>query len=235
MQYCNCRYDIKTKKKIACELHKPKEKGIRRPTYEVLPPEEILKQGMQIEDKLARALFFLLYVTGARIGEAVRFRLTSIKTYPNRYIIRLPLEKKREKGIAHFREVPIPRGDKARCYENEMMKEVMLFLNNNNKEYPFWVWGIMQAKPSYMSAYMLRRAKFKAVTIGKTNNGQWIEIERTRGVLCHYLRHCRATHCAMKEYYNMNDTQLRLYFDWASPEMAATYTHLKDKESLFGL
>lgn len=231
MPFCNCRFDSKTGKRIYCELHQKKEHE-HRPTYDVVSPLSIFKQGQGISDPLARALYFLLYCSGARIGEAARFQLLGLNVTEEYYFVKMPLEKKRNKNIPHFRETPIPRGNKALCFENEMMAEVLKFLKTTNADYPFWKWGLNSNRPDYMSAYMLRNATMTSKTIIKVKN-QWVEKEITRPLLCHWLRHNRASHCGDRKYYDMSDGELRIYFDWSKADMAVKYRHLPEKEGLF--
>lgn len=214
---------------------------IKRDLYLPISPEDILTQGNSTKDELAKALYFFIYLTGARIGEAVRFKLHDLERFENYYKIRLPVEKKRDKTKYHTRSVIIPCGAKAKCLENEMLKVVLEFLKNNTSEYPFWVWGKgnqlknIPPRPSYMSQYLRRNCYIEAYAQTKTTTG-WMEIKKQKLLNPHYLRHCRASHLATKQYYDLNDAQLKLFFEWSpTSDMPGRYTHLRDKEKLFGL
>lgn len=220
---------------------KPKRPPPKHPRqkYETITPEDILAQGKSIEDPLAKALYFLCYLTGSRVGEACRFRLIDLaRAEPSEpyssWSIRMMIEKKHDKSIGHFRKASIPKPELAKCHETEMMAIVLDYLNRpevKSKEFPFWAWGKktpeqindgQKDRPDSMGIYMSRKATMTAITTERGVHG-WLTIQKTRKLFIHYLRHCRATH--LYRYYGTDSLALKEYFGWSSVEMAARYAH----------
>lgn len=208
-----------------------------RPRYFSIKPQDIYEMGIASQDRLATALLFLTYITGARIGEAVRVRYMNISVVGDFYEIIMPVQKKR-KMKNQRRRVPIPRGKKAKCFENEMMKAVVSYLTSNkNVEYPLWKWGkpndmYPKGRAYEMDVYLRRQFAFTTNAFVKTKKYGWMDQVITKPLHPHFLRHCRADH--LVQYYNFTDTKLRHFFSWTSTQMAAEYTQIQDLTDAFG-
>lgn len=217
----------------------------KRPRYLPLPPDDIFRLGMSTKDLKARCLFFLCYLTGCRISEGVQFMPGHLSTgNPEFYQVDLIVLKKRKlKGMRRL--VPIPRGPLARCHENEMMAQVIDYLQTGNDgkpfpstEYPFWCWGRgepyvcskwknfkvipRKVRPNVMEIYLRRRISL--TTEAQVRDGErWIRRTiRDKPLHAHFLRHCRASH--LNEFYRFDAINLQQFFQWADPRIAGTYT-----------
>ena len=187
---------------------------------------------MQTDDRLARCLLYLTYVTGARISEAVDFTRGDLILKEKLYRIEMRVAKKRGSAPS-FRLVPIPRGSWSKCQEDAMMEEVTKYINNFDIfQKPFRKWGREEGKGGYMKIY-LRRAFPEVRIMAKIKNekGIWYDGILQKPLHAHYLRHCRATH--LVDYYGFSDAQLRAFFTWEKPEMAARYARFVDVERAF--
>ena len=221
---CECWYNMHTKKRVRCEMHQAVRTGPKRPRYFPVPPQVILEIGKGITDPLGRALFFLTYLTGARIGEAMEFQPAFMVVTDSFYRIEMKVEKKRNGGM-NMRTVPIPRGEKAKCFENEMMDDVIQFLRGKSAlSQPFAKW-------KRMSMYIMRAAELTVNARVKNEAGIWVNRQITKKLHPHYLRHCRAKH--LVDYYNFSDTKLRVFFEWSDTKMAATYANAVELEASF--
>jgi len=214
---CACRFTVKGKR-IRCKLHSKEHTHPKRPSYYAMSPDAILKLGNDIEDPLGRAMIFLVYVTGARVGEVADFAPMRLQTMPDRYLIRLKTLKQRTGDAS--RRIPIPRGDYARCNENEMMEDVLKYIEDSPSHgRPFRKWG-------NMSEYIARSSRLKVEARKRTIGGDYTDVTIDKRLHPHYLRHARATH--LVDFYGFNDMQLCSFFGWKNPEMAITYSKSQD-------
>ena len=216
----------------------------KRPRYYPLSPDEIFRIGKAAKDDRARALFFFCYMTGCRISEGARFMPTHLSSgNPEFYMVDLVVLKKRKmKGMR--RSVPIPRGPLARCHEEEMMGEVVQFLQTGKDgqpfggaDYPFWIWGrggdytcskwrnhkVLHRKerPDLMDIYLRRQVRLK--TEAQVREGEhWKRKAVEKPLHAHFLRHCRASH--LNEFYRFDAVQLQQFFTWSDTRTASVYT-----------
>lgn len=216
---CGCRYDAVTRRRIPCRAHPIIRLEPKRPSYIAMPPEAVLKIGEGIEDVQARATYFFVYLTGARINEATDFTLNRMEYHPDRLGVRLKTLKQRKVGD-HQRVVMIPLKEWARCREDEMWGHVAEFLKGFSPfQHPFRKWG-------NMSEYLKRKCVFQVEARVRTPYGSYMDRIVDKPLHPHYLRHCRATH--LLSYYGFNNMELSLFFGWSSAGMAHLYTKSGD-------
>jgi len=235
--FCQCRWDPKTDKRIWCDYHSIKRKDQiepKRPYYYQIPPKELLDHGESITDPCAKALYFFIYLTGARISEAVDFRLNHLTVKDNYYKVRMRVAKKRSSSVSE-RVVLIPRKKHAKCFEQKMFNYVLDYLKSfKSIDRPFRKWGKEHGKGHYMSSYL--RKRIPTITIPakvKNADGVWYEGTVTKPFHPHFLRHCRATH--LHDYYRFTTIELRRFFEWSTDAMAASYTKGSSVMRAFGL
>lgn len=231
--YCDCRFDYVTGKRVICKRHALKAKK-KLPMRELdpIPPSSLLEIGRGIGDPIARGLFFLTYLTGARISEAVDFRTSHLTEQNSFWKIKVKVLKKRN-GLFNQRNVLIPKPPLSRCGEAEMMAELLSVLRSCPPTIrPFRVWGQAEGKGHYMSKYLARKVSISIP--GKIRNlatGAWTETTISKPLGPHYLRKCRATH--LVEYYGFNSAQLMVFFEWSDPKMPMAYVGAFDLAQAF--
>ena len=209
-------------KRVRCELHEHRRQLYtepRRPRLYPLRPDDVLAMGRGIEDPLARALYFFVYLTGARINEARDFSMNRVVVSDGRLTIRMKTLKQRRGGV--YRPVPVLLGEHARCLENEMWGEVSEFLKGfGGFDQPFRKW-------KKMSNYLARKVGALRVSGNvRVAPGQYADQNVTKEFRPHYLRHVRASHLAAV--YGFTDVQLYRFFGWGSADMAIRYTSRVD-------
>ena len=233
--HCRCRWDKETKKRIPCEDHKREPWKPKRPIYSPLSQDQIYDIGKATEDSLARALFYFAYMTGARISEAVLFKPYHMTKTDNFWRVRMTVLKKRRIDQA-TRMVPIPRGEKAKCHEDEMMRDVLEFIRDSPPDgHPFLKWGrerLHKPRPGKcMAIYLSRKIQVNVEMKKKGDTGVWFTTEELKPLHPHLLRMCRATH--LGDVYGFGDTKIRVFFEWSDSRMAAKYARTADLESSF--
>jgi len=195
-----------------------------RPRLHAAKPELVLKWGNEISDPLARALYFFLYLTGARINEATDFSKNRLVYKEDRggYEIYLKTLKQRS-TVPVNRKVVIPINT-ALCHEKEMSKIVLEYLSSFQEfDHPFKKWG-------NMSEYLKRHLEITAEATVRRGN-QYSDTIITKKFNPHYLRHCRATH--LTDIYNIPNIALCHFFGWKKMDMALRYTQTSDLWSSF--
>lgn len=155
------------------------------------------------------ALFCLLYLTGARVGEVTKrvrkkdFEQVKLKD-KNFFVISLFTEKNKRHPI---RRIPINTER-----ENELMKYVLDYLELLKDEdvlFPFTIQRAWQIVSKIL-------IKYKKVSKNKFLNAN------------HFLRHCRLTHLVVN--YDFNDQDLVKYCGWTNSIPATVYSHLRYKD-----
>lgn len=187
-----------------------------------MPIERVIEYGDSIKDEHAQALYFFLYLTGARIREATDFTPSRLEIYDNRYSIRMKTEKQRTGD--NERRIPIPRGAFSKCQEDALMDRVLKFITHSEAHQRlFDKWP----SKSGMTCYLRRRCpKITLEARVKTPGGDYIDRTITKPFHPHYMREVRAVH--LVEYYGFNNMQLCGFFNWKNPAMALKYTRAQD-------
>lgn len=196
----------------------------KRPILYASKPQMVLDAGSCVEDNLAKAMYYFLYLTGGRINEATEHSNNKIEMEKDCVEVFMKTLKTR-KEYKKRRRVLIPLGKYARCYENEMWKEVWDYLGSfDSFQKPFRKW-------KNMSEYLARKITLTAEANVKGESGVWYDKVITKRFNPHYLRRCRATH--LVSYYDFNPTQLVRFFGWSDVNMSLEYTQMKDLRDAF--
>jgi integrase len=214
---CGCRYQTDEKgrtHRIRCEQHPHIDRIPVRPKYQAINPTSILQLFKAVDDTPARAIGLFTYLSGGRINEVTDFTPNRLEALPDRFTVRIKTLKQRRGD--NVRKILIPRGDFAKCLEDEMMEIVLDYLKGfKSFDYPFRKWG-------NMSEYLKRHAELKTEARVRTMSGEYVDKMISKSLHPHFLRHCRATH--LHDYYGFDNIQLCRYFGWKNPEMAMRYT-----------
>jgi site-specific recombinase XerD len=155
------------------------------------------------------ALFCLLYLSGARIGEVVkRLRKKDFETIKLKGSQFLIVDLYTEKNRKHpNRRIPVNMER-----EKDLIKyvlEYMELLSDEDILFPFTIQRAWQIVSKIL-------IKYKKVSKNKFLNAN------------HFLRHCRLTHLVVN--YDFNDQDLVKYCGWTNSIPATTYSHLRYKD-----
>jgi site-specific recombinase XerD len=156
-----------------------------------------------------RALFCLLYLTGARIGELVKrlkkgdFEFVSVRSKPF-LIVELYTEKNRRHPI---RKIPIPVEK-----EKQLIDFVTEYLDKLEGDSVVFNFTIQRAWQITKNVLDNHKKKYK----NKFMNAN------------HFLRHCRLTH--LVTIYDFTDQDLVRFAGWTNSIPATTYAHLRYKD-----
>lgn len=223
-EFCRCRFDSKTGKRVRCPRHLKTIHLPKRPDYIAQPPQAILEYGKSIQDPLAQALIFFAYLTGGRINECTDFMPARITYHEDRIVIRMKTEKDRGKGD-NQRKVPIPKEPVGKCLEAEMWGYVEPFIMGYEAhKKPFAKW-------KNMSDYLKKKAPTITIEARIPSPAGWKDAVITKPIHPHYLRHCRATH--LEDFYGFTDPQLCAFFGWKKADMPRRYTKSSDAWNAF--
>ena len=198
-------------------LGKPKQPI--RPIPEVVSLKEIYEAGNNIKTNETEVLYYLLYLTGARISEVLEVRKrdfdvnqisNEIKTTKMIYIKLITKKNRRHKT----RTVPIPIDNPM---VEEMVSKIGIWLTYFDDQEKIF-------KMTRNSATMRMRGevKFMVRAIDPTKKGTQTIDEYELNVYPHYLRHCRLTHL-LDNYKDLKVNELKYIAGWTSTKPAEVY------------
>jgi integrase len=190
----------------------------KKPVAYTISIEEILQLGKQINDPELKTLYYLLYLSGARVSEALNMKVKDIQFSYNNDIRLAVFSILTEKNKQHpIREVPVI----IKGYEKEMMETIELYISNK-------LMGEKIFNISRNNAWnKMARILTTIVRANDKKNNRIIESFEKR-INPHYLRHCRLTH--LRREYGFDAINLMQYAGWSSVQPAQTYLHLGYKD-----
>jgi integrase len=183
--------------------------------------EEIWELGQRLRNEEQRAMFYTLYLTGARVSEALQIQKRDVwmeQVGDNNVLVFKVLTSKVTSMIP-TRNLPVP------CLgiEGNMAMVVWQYRENLGRE------------EERLFHYSRRRAY--NICTGLIVDTRAINPDRTYTELLgfklhpHYLRHCRATHLVV--YHGMNNPyDLMKWFGWTDPRRPMTYLQLDWRDML---
>lgn len=197
--------------------HGPQLK-IKKPIPEALTPGEISVLARKYTGR-DRALFYFLYLTGARIIEALNVRIQDVRKEGNGiHTVRLTTVKNRR---TRFRMIPILHHK----IERPMLEYILNYIGKPR-------WKKARGDDSLVFPGLSKRNAWnrlakETITLRAVMGTRVIE-KYTKKINPHYLRHCRLSH--LVQYYGFNDTQLTRFAGWTNSEPAQIYVHLDWKD-----
>lgn len=177
---------------------------IKKPKPAVIKEDEIYQLGEQLKTEHDRMLFYLTYLTAARISEILETtkRDYTIDTDTQTLLVELNTAKNSKDP---FREVPIPM-------TSPVIPRIINYIDsiNNPQQKLFDISGT-NAWNRFHKVIVTVKARFQRIRIKKYEHD----------INPHYLRHCRLTH--LEQNYGFTAIQLMHFAGWSSPAVASTY------------
>jgi integrase len=197
---------------------------VSKPVAEVISIEELYEIGNSTENTVAKVLFFLCYLSGSRIGEAIELTRRDIhkSTSENELLIELKTEKRQDHPI---RTIPIliidnPNHKLFNAYEKKMATAIINYIKD--------------MKPDEIAFPISRQRAFNLFTKYFSTNVRFhlkdntaTDIEEKK-INPHYLRHCRLTH--LRQEYGYDVVSLMRFAGWKDSQMANIYLHIGYKD-----
>lgn len=177
---------------------------------------EIKDIGMRYQDTQDRALFFILYLTGARISEALDLRirdldLQDLPQVGEIFKVHLLTRKNKKKMV---RDIPVVIGETEREMVDIIFRHIEGLPSSQDEAKIF----------SYTSTddayYYIRK---QSLTVRAMKGREIMERFRFK-IHPHYLRHCRLTH--LVQIYGMSETHLTQFAGWTDSRPAQIYVNL---------
>ena len=192
-----------------------------KPVADVIEIDELYKIGNTIEDGKIKALFYLCYLSGARVGEAIKLTRRDIKIVNEAMVISLYTEK--HKGNP-TREIPIVIiENKNHISYNTIEREMANVILDYIKDIPPEANLFPHSRQSVFNMfvrYFFTNVRFK-------HEGNIVDTQLKR-INPHYLRHCRITH--LRKEYGYDALDLVRFAGWTDTRPATVYLHLGHKE-----
>jgi len=184
-----------------------------KPVADVLTQEDIYSLGLRIYDVQLKALYHILYLTGARISEVLKLRRKDItwgSPQDKKTLVfdLITLKNKRQK----HRKIPVVLNSE---YEKKMAEELIEYVNRFEKGNSA-LFKIERTNATHRLKRMLK-IYVRATKDGKTD----VVEEYPFRIHPHYLRHCRLTH--LVDMYGIDAVSLKTFAGWTGLDMADTY------------
>jgi integrase len=194
----------------------------KKPIPFAISREEIYELGKRLHNQEQRALFYTLYVTGARVSEALQIPKRDIQReiQDGREVCRFTvMTLKKKSGNASPRGLSVP----IEGIEGEMVKEILSYWDSIN-EPDTRLFHYSRTRVWNLFSHL--RVDIRAVTPQK----EFIDLLGFK-IHPHYLRHCRATHFAVYWGWN-NPYDFMKWFGWEDANRPMTYIQLDWKDWL---
>lgn len=198
-----------------------KDVTARKPVPEVVTRDTIYSLGEMIHRPIVRALFYFIYLTGARITEALLVSRNDIQseTLSGQPIITIRLRTLKKRRGTKFRVVPIWISPDRNPIEYKMWQSIKPFIQRVASGFIFALGGSPGRVRRRVGYYFSKDIRMKTKAIYKM---KFIE-EYEFGMYPHYLRHCRLTHMAL--IYGFDALKLMQFAGWSSTSPASIYIH----------
>jgi integrase len=205
----------------------------KKPVPDPISQETLYNLGKTAGSHQDTALFFFLYLTGARITEALQVRCDEIsldtKPLPSgkkvKCITIRILTLKHRKGIPR-RTIPV----NLIGLDLKMFQEINKLRATRAKgdDYLFDYGDIQSGKARWKAYHHIKKITYSIRGIAPPDGR--VVVMADFGINLHYLRHCRATHLSTT--YGYKEHELMLFFGWATIAPGTTYVNLNPTELL---
>jgi integrase len=193
-----------------------------KPIADTIKIEELYEIGNSIQIPYLRSAFFIMYLTGARIGELIKISKRDIElTEDNTLVIKLITEKNKSHPI---RSIPIicydnPKHSQFNDIERKMCLDILTYIESNKPDELLF-------DMSRFDAYHKFVRNFETTVRYKLGNN--VMDSMIKRINPHYLRHCRLTH--LRQEYGYDAISLMQFAGWSNTNPAATYLHIGYKD-----
>ncbi len=187
----------------------------KKPLPHVVTLEYLYRISEQLNDTESKALFYALYLTGARISELLEterkdYHVENYRGYKVMYVDLITLKRKQKM----IRSVPIML-DYSRTDEELKMADLL------------WKY-IITMKPDQSPFPFVRKTAWKKIRTpisvrAVSPNGEYLKNHEFL-IHPHYLRHCRLTH--LVQYYRYDTSYLKKITGWTNDTPAKVYVQL---------
>lgn len=195
-----------------------------KPVADTIPINEVFELGKDTEDDMVRSLFYLCYLSGARIGEAIQLtkRDVHISTSGEELLIELKTEKRKDHPI---RVIPIliidnPNHTVFNMYEKQMASVIINYVKRFKEDDLVFPISRQQSFNIFTKQFNTR-VRYRL----KDNTPTDLDVKKINP---HYLRHCRLTH--LRQEYGYDVVSLMRFAGWKDSQMANIYLHLGYKD-----
>ena len=181
-------------------------RGRKKLGYEILSPTEVKRFIDVARGQRFRAMFFVLYESGARASELVGMKIKDVEFDQYGAILMIgrgPNAKTGERRVRLFESVP------------DFQLWLSMHPDKDNSEAPLWPSQVRRGQP------ICRRALCASVIEYAKRAGM------SKRITPHTFRHSRATHLATV----LTEAQMREFFGWSKDsKMPSIYVHLSGRD-----
>lgn len=181
---------------------------------EVVPLEKLISWSENIEDYQLRTIFYILYLTGARISEvlALRKKDITIEEMKGIKVVIFNMINLKNK-TSKFKKQAIPAITPEIKW---MLKVILYYINDLEDDKKIFYYTRNNVTTRYRKLPPLHlRATSKET--GKVIDNCEFKMHP------HYLRHCRLTH--LEEEHDLGAFKLTIFAGWSDTKPARTYVH----------
>lgn len=192
-----------------------------KPVPEVLTRQTIYDLGAKINRPIVRALYYFMYLTGARITEALMVMRKDIQAehLKGKPFITVRLHTLKKRRGTKFRIVPIWISSQENPVEASMWEVVKPFVQQVSSGHIFSLGGSPNRVRRRVGYYFGKDITVETRAVFKM---KFLE-DYSFKLYPHYLRHCRLTH--MAQIYGFDEIKLMRYAGWSSTAPASIYVH----------
>lgn len=186
----------------------------KKPVANVLDINEIAGLSEQITDPEARCLFNIIYLSGARVSEAIQLRKRDVKLLDSGELIINLLTLKNQDHPQ--REIPVLYKESKHIFyhsfEKPMVDDILKYINSLSSD--TLIFSMTRQK-----AFNKFTRVCKTIVSARLGKEVFDGIEKK--INPHFLRHCRLTHMVTE--YGLREFALQQYAGWSSVLPAKHY------------
>jgi len=192
----------------------------KKPVADTISIEKIYSLSNEIKSPEYKMIYYIIYLTGARVSEALRMFVRDIEfkeLNDGKKIAVFDLITVKRKDHPR-RKIPVlyydPTNEHQYLYERKMINYIKNYIEPKLDD----EWIFKNRKYNRVTNYFRRHLQVHIRSIYKGN-----EMMIDYKIHPHYLRHCRITH--MRTEYNFDVLDLKQFAGWTDISMTNIYLH----------